>query len=382
MKLGIFSKVPVVSVFGSRKVDSDTEQARKSGGVEKQVGSRTRDKSSVSKRRSGSLTHARRRLSTAGETIGFESDGIVTSNADCMGAGMSDARIKGSVVNSIASVSHVGKVSDSQKVNQDRCWSLNTFNGDAEAQFCGVADGHGVHGHSVSELIRMKLPKLLGSQPELPYEPTTALMKAHAKMNQEIMQSWLDVSFSGSTCVSVFIKNCTVYCANVGDSRAIMGTVKDDETVWYAKPLSNDHKPDDPVEERRILSSGGRVSPWKDSRGEASGPARVWLKLKDLPGLAMSRSFGDKVAASVGVIADPTITTTCLCSEDKFIVVASDGVWEFLSNDEVVDIVRPYYIKADATGAVEAVCNEATLRWKQEETVIDDITAVVIFLKV
>lgn len=65
------------------------------------------------------------------------------------------------------------------------------------------------------------------------------------------------------------------------------------------------------------------------------GPARVWLKNEDLPGLAMSRSLGDFVAASVGVIADPEFTDFNLSHDDKFLVIGSDGVFEFLSNEEV-----------------------------------------------
>lgn len=49
----------------------------------------------------------------------------------------------------------------------------------------------------------------------------------------------------------------------------------------------------------------------------------------------MSRSFGDEVAASVGVIAEPEIMEYNLKAEDKFIILASDGVWEFISSEEV-----------------------------------------------
>ena len=53
------------------------------------------------------------------------------------------------------------------------------------------------------------------------------------------------------------------------------------------------------------------------------------------PGLAMSRSFGDKAGREVGVISEPEIMKFDICEEDKFIIIASDGVWEFLSSEEV-----------------------------------------------
>lgn len=60
-----------------------------------------------------------------------------------------------------------------------------------------------------------------------------------------------------------------------------------------------------PTEKRRIEAHGGRVEPYIDFDGSNLGPSRVWLKDADVPGLAMSRSFGDKVAASCGVISEP-----------------------------------------------------------------------------
>ena len=62
------------------------------------------------------------------------------------------------------------------------------------------------------------------------------------------------------------------------------------------------------------------------------GPERVWLKNEDIPGLAMSRSFGDQVACRVGVNAVPEISELRMNSLDKVIILASDGVWEFLEN--------------------------------------------------
>ena len=82
--------------------------------------------------------------------------------------------------------------------------------------------------------------------------------------------------------------------------------------------------------------NGGRIEAFKDHNGRLMGPMRVWHLNENIPGLAMSRSFGDHAAAEVGVIAEPEIIEMNLTEEDKFIVIASDGVWEFLSNDEVV----------------------------------------------
>lgn len=99
--------------------------------------------------------------------------------------------------------------------------------------------------------------------------------------------------------------------------------------------MSRDHKPNDPDEFKRINDMGGRVDPYYDENGSPVGPHRVWLKNEELPGLAMSRSFGDEVAASVGVSAIPEIKEWRLTDQDKFVVLASDGLWEFIESEEV-----------------------------------------------
>ena len=77
------------------------------------------------------------------------------------------------------------------------------------------------------------------------------------------------------------------------------------------------------------------------------------------PGLSMSRSLGDTIAHSVGCSCEPDITHTVLGLSDKIIVIASDGVWEFLTNETVADIVTQFYNKNDPEGAAEAVVMES-----------------------
>jgi serine/threonine protein phosphatase PrpC len=146
--------------------------------------------------------------------------------------------------------------------------------------------------------------------------------------------------------------------------------------------LSRDHKADEPDEQQRIISNGGRVAAYRDMQGNPLGPARVWHLHEDIPGLAMSRSFGDQAAAEVGVNAIPEITEMNLVESDKFMILASDGVWEFISNDQAVNIVLPHYNNNSAEKAAEALIREAMKRWQEEDTSIDDITCIIIFLNI
>lgn len=134
---------------------------------------------------------------------------------------------------------------------------------------------------------------------------------------------------------------------------------------WSSQPLSRDQKPDDPSEMQRILKSGGRVEAFKDYNGDPVGPARVWLKHENIPGLAMSRSIGDKVAGQVGVLWEPEIMEFQLTEEDKIIALASDGVWEFLSNDQVMNMILPFYHKNQPELACEKVIKESVIWWRK-----------------
>ena len=69
-----------------------------------------------------------------------------------------------------------------------------------------------------------------------------------------------------------------------------------------------------------------------------------------------------------------------ITNESKYIVIASDGVWEFLDNTKVMNLVNPYYARNDPEGACYALIRESTSFWEAEDCVVDDITVIIIFL--
>ena len=275
------------------------------------------------------------------------------------------------------------------KVNQDAFIITPAIGLNPNAFFFGVADGHGYYGQDVSKFIKTRLPNHLAADPNFTVDNKQALAVAVDRTTRELVNSQIDCNFSGSTLVTVLIDDKMLWCANVGDSRALMARMLSDnpgETNagrhWMSIALSRDHKPDDKDESLRIFQNGGRVEAYQDEEGNPLGPARVWLKTEDVPGLAMSRSIGDLVAASVGVIYEPETLEYGITPEDKFIVIGSDGIFEFLSNEEVVKIVVPYWKADDIQGACDQLCKEARDKWVLEEEVIDDITCVIVFLGV
>ena len=294
-----------------------------------------------------------------------------------------------------ASLSKVGFIPyNPAKVNQDRAVELTRFNHtDTQALFA-VFDGHGALGHEVSTFLTHEIPRQIARH--LPPSTHTSSADVHAQLTkafldanvQLVQSSRIDCTFSGSTGVACWLNGSRLYTCNVGDSRAVLArrSGKGSGGGYVAVPLSCDQKPDRPDERKRIIGGGGRVEACKGVRGEDVGPARVWLGGQDVPGLAMSRSFGDLVAASVGVVARPEVDEREVCGvggggEDVFVVMGSDGVWEFMGNDEVVELVgRVGGVGGERVEeAAKAVVEEATRRWNREEEVVDDITCIILY---
>ena len=90
----------------------------------------------------------------------------------------------------------------------------------------------------------------------------------------------------------------------MGDSRGIIVKYGSEGKI-VAQAISRDQKPSQNDEATRIITSGGRIDSFRDPDKNPIGPLRVWLKSEDIPGLAMTRSFGDEVASRVGVTAEP-----------------------------------------------------------------------------
>ena len=109
---------------------------------------------------------------------------------------------------------------------------------------------------------------------------------------------------------------------------------------------------------------------------------RVWLdKEWSQIGLAMARSIGDHAVKSVGVIAEPVVSFHDVKENDSFLILATDGVWEFISSAEAVKTVAKHLHKG-ATKACQVLIEAAAAKWHDEEgDYRDDITALVIRLQ-
>jgi serine/threonine protein phosphatase PrpC len=259
-------------------------------------------------------------------------------------------------------------------VNQDRYVIKYAIGEDPGVSLWGVMDGHGEYGHYVAAFVQENLPICLSAEKGLRKDPEAAITRATAAMCKRLNDTDINCAFSGSTLVYGVKIDDTLYVANVGDSRAVLAR-QGPNGVVQAIALSNDQKPERPDEKARIIAHGGRVEPLPGPPGEC-GPARVWLAEADVPGLAMSRSIGDEVSQTVGVISVPEITVHKIKDEDVLVVWASDGVWEFISDDQAIKLVWKH--KDNLAEAAAQLAEESTKQWRKEEEVIDDITCVIV----
>lgn len=195
-----------------------------------------------------------------------------------------------------------------------------------EYAFFAVFDGHG--GETVAKLAGSQLHRSIQSQSffqasrfkeaiQAGYLDMDSALRVHPEMEGDP---------SGSTAVSALFTPEALYVGNAGDSRAVL-SVRDQPVI----PMSFDHKPSNHTEAERIFAAGGFLD-----YGRVNG------------NLALSRALGDfefkqnrdLPPESQIVTAYPDITEHLWTSNDEFLILACDGIWDCLSNEQCVHFVR------------------------------------------
>ena len=285
-----------------------------------------------------------------------------------------------------------------EKTNQDTPLTYISVANVEGFNIFGVLDGHGSHGHFVSQFCRdyfmnkmkeyteslMIITQQISAEDiyiNLKSDNFSYINELFLNADNELSaQNYFDCRMSGTTCNLVFQFNTHLICFNVGDSRSILIEDSGDGTNKIIRPLSIDHKPDLPEELNRICSSGGVVDKVQDLYGNKLGPNRVFKAGCVYPGLAMSRSLGDLQAKECGVISKPQITEYEINENTKYFVICSDGIWEFLWNEQVRDIGNAFYNNNDVAGFCTELVNVAVSVWGDKDLNRDDITVVAVFL--
>lgn len=266
--------------------------------------------------------------------------------------------------------------------NQD---SFNVLIVEKEFALYSVYDGHGPCGHDVSNFVRETAVKLFIGSPDRTTDPKKAFEEAFTAC-QELLATGgagIEASMSGTTCTMVYhdMARDRLTIAHVGDSRAVLG-IKSKDSI-KSKELTKDHKPNDPEERKRIESANppGRVV------FDGYYNHRVFAQEGMYPGLNMSRAIGDVVGhKEAGLSAFPDVKELDLSNLRQadgglILLVCTDGVWEFMSNDEAVQEVHKFPA-SKAMDAMLKLVTEGYDRWMKDSDneVSDDITGIYIDL--
>jgi protein phosphatase 1L len=221
---------------------------------------------------------------------------------------------------------------------------------DHELGLFAIYDGH--LGHHVAHYLEQNLFNNILNETGFWKDPKLAIQKAYLSTDGIILENALKLGPGGSTAVTaILIDSKTLFVANVGDSRAVISQAGD------ARQLSVDHEPGTRTEREKIEEKGGFVSNMPGDVPRVDGQ------------LAVARAFGDK-SLKVHLSAQPDIKQLEIDEETEFLILASDGLWKVMDNQEAVDLVKK--IK-DPTAAAKQLATEAVNRKSK-----DDISCIVV----
>jgi serine/threonine protein phosphatase PrpC len=236
----------------------------------------------------------------------------------------------------------------------------------------GIMDGHGSEGHLVSDFVKNQIKEYFNNKKiyainnknkefsftkfgmsfeiydKLKHNNYELIKNFYENTNKKLSDTEFDINFSGTTCIMVFKIGKKIICSNVGDSRAILVERKlifEEKTnsilnKYEIIELSHDHKPNNKGEKERIEKCGGEVSQeFLNEEDEKSDlPFRVWKE-------------------------------GC-----NYIIMGSDGVFEYLTNNDILEISNKYLNNDNLQKACKIIVEKAATLFRQKENRVDDIT--------
>lgn len=243
--------------------------------------------------------------------------------------------------------------------------------------YLGIYDGHG--GRQIADFLETSLEQTIVQELKLQDDATMEERLSRAFLITDMNSKKLNITTSGATAVcallaSSFESNTTsrkLYVANVGDSRAVLVSSllpgdaakvpPETESSYFATRLSFDHRAEDEQEQQRIKEAGGFIT-----RNRVLGI------------LAVSRSFGDHGMKDF-VIACPHYSEVDLmdCGHCPLLILACDGVWDVLTDQEAADVLIEKYKKI---GGPFDDAAELLVTLAIEKGSADNVTAIVVFL--
>ncbi|KAM3369704.1 hypothetical protein ACQJBY_011407 [Aegilops geniculata] len=213
-----------------------------------------------------------------------------------------------------------------------------------------IFDGH--LGDRVPSYLRANLFSNILKEPLFWTDPQEAIKNAYGSTNKYILENAKQLGPGGSTAVTaIVVDGKDMWIANVGDSRAVLCE------RGAANQITVDHEPHISNERQRIEQQGGFVTTFPGDVPRVNGQ------------LAVARAFGDH-SLKTHLSSEPDIRHVPINSSIEFVILASDGLWKVMKNQEAVDLVKS---TKDPQAAAKRLTTEALARKSK-----DDISCIVI----
>ena len=242
---------------------------------------------------------------------------------------------------------------------EDASVVVPNFRGNSAEFLAAIYDGH--YGRIAADIAAETLHNELGQALVQSLSSGAAMTQAFLATDRIITNrekeksatSYRGADFGGAVAVVAHLSEGTLVVGNVGDAHAVL------DRNGTAERLSHAHRASDPHEARRIRQAGGRITRWQNDVPRVSGE------------LAVTRSLGDTQLKD-WVIAEPSIREVALRQGDERLIMGCDGLWDYLSDQCAVDLLRQRHI-TDAASASELLVKEALRRGSD-----DNITVIVV----
>ncbi|KND03002.1 uncharacterized protein SPPG_08981 [Spizellomyces punctatus DAOM BR117] len=236
-----------------------------------------------------------------------------------------------------------------------------------------VFDGHGADGAKAASFAKHAFSTTLSSlQSQLSQDPVNTMKETFRVVNEQLVENQaIDTYMSGSTVALVVIFDGKMIIAHIGDSKVVLGS-RDETGTWRIDKLTKDHTCDDATEMARVIAAGARV----ERLDVQDGPLRIFKGSLPYPGLVVTRALGDTVATRLGILWEPDVTVRDIIPTDAFLVLATDGVWDGVSLEEVLVIVSK---ETDPLAASRQI-TQSSLAGMDRQQLDDNTTNIVVYI--